>query len=317
MLRLLASRLAQAILMLLLLSMATFALLRLAPGDPGVALYGPYATREDLAQLRQRWGLDDPLYIQYVRWLVNAATGDLGRSFSDGRPVTAVIWERIPATLLLTASALLLAILVGVGAGVLSVIHRYSWVDRLATLLAVAFYSTPPFWLGILLLLLFSVELGWLPSGGMRTPGALTSPGDLLRHLLLPALALSVRDAGRFAQVTRASVLEALAQDYVRTATSKGLSRATIATRHILRNTLLPLLTLLGLSIPGLLSGALVVETVFGWPGLGRLAMEASLQRNYSVVMGEVLLVAVLALLGSLLADLAYTAADPRIARKG
>ncbi len=311
----LVSRLAQGVLLLLLVSMATFALLRLTPGDPGVALFGPYATTEDLAQLRQRWGLDAPLPLQYGRWLLNVASGDLGHSFTDGRPVLSVIAERLPATLLLTATALLLAILLGLGAGVLSAAHRFSWIDRGATLLATAFYSTPPFWLGMLLILIFSVQLGWLPSGGMRTPGGPSNPADLLRHLILPALALCVRDVGRFARLTRISMVEVLAQDYVRTATAKGLARGTILLRHVLRNALLPVLTMLGMAIPGLLSGALVVETVFGWPGLGRLAMEAALQRNYSVVLGEVMFVALLALLGSLLADLACAAADPRLRR--
>lgn len=315
--RVVLSRLVQAALLLLLVSVATFALLHLTPGDPGALLYGLSASPRDMAQLRERWGLDAPLYVQYLKWLANVATGDLGRSYQDGRPVLTVISERLPATLLLAGTALALATLVGVGMGVLSASRRGSWLDRAATFLATAFYSTPAFWLGILLILLFSVGLGWLPSGGMRTPGSTVELGDLAGHLALPALALALRDAGLFARVTRAALLEVLAEDYLRTAAAKGLGRPTILLRHALRNALLPVLTLLGMSVPGLLSGAVVIETVFGWPGLGRLAIESALQRNYPVILGEVLLVAALALLGSLLADLAYSIADPRVGRAG
>lgn len=315
MFRVVVSRLAQSIVLLLLVSVVVFALLRLTPGDPGVLLYGPDASPRDLMQLRERWGLDEPLHLQYLRWLANALGGDLGRSYTDGRPVLGVIAERIPATLLLSGTALLLALLAGVPVGVFAATHRSSWLDRASTLLATALYSTPPFWLGILLILLVSMRLGWLPSGSMGTPGGDLGLADLLRHLILPAVALAMRDAGRFARVTRASVIDVLGQDYLRTAAAKGLGRVVIATRHTLRNALLPLITLLGLSVPGLLSGAVVVETVFAWPGMGRLAIESALQRNYPVVLGEVLVVATLALLGSLLADLAYSMADPRIGR--
>jgi len=308
-------RLAQSMVLLLLVSVAVFVLVRLTPGDPAVVLYGPDASPQDVMQVRERWGLDAPLHLQYLRWLANAAGGDLGRSYADGRPVLWVIAERIPATLLLTGSALLLALLVGIPGGVLAATRRSSWLDRLTTVLATALYSTPPFWLGILLILLVSIRLGWLPSGSMRTAGGGSELADLARHLILPALALAMRDMGRFARVTRASVLDVWGQDYVRTAAAKGLHRATIVGRHTLRNALLPVLTLVGMSIPGLLSGAVVVEMVFAWPGLGRLAMESALQRNYPVIMGEVLVVAVLAVLGSLLADVAYTMVDPRIRR--
>lgn len=313
--RSIGARLAQSVILLLLVSIVVFALLRLTPGDPGILLYGPDATSQDLMQIRQRWGLEDPLHIQYLRWLSNALGGDLGRSYSDGRPVLAVIAERVPPTLLLTGTALLLAILVGVPLGVFAATHRSSGLDRISMLLATTFYSTPPFWLGILLILVFSLKLGWLPSGSMLAARGEPDLPGILRHLLLPALALALRDMGRFARVTRASVLDVLGQDYLRTAAAKGLSQAAIHTRHTLRNALLPIITLLGLSAPGLLSGAVVVEMVFAWPGMGRLAVESALQRNYPVVLGEVLVVAVLAITGSLLADIAYSLADPRIGK--
>lgn len=310
-----ASRIAQAILLMVLVSLVSFTLLRLTPGDPAVTLYGSDATSEDLAQVRERWGLDAPLYLQYLRWLANAAQGDLGRSYVDGRPVLAVVSERIPATLLLAGTALALATLVGVTLGVVSALQRSSWPDHLSMLLATSLYSTPSFWLGVLLILLFSMALGWLPSGGMRMPGGEYTPGDLIRHLALPAIALAARDIGRFARLTRSAMLEVLYQDYMRTATAKGLSPDVIATRHALRNALLPILTLLGMAVPGLLSGTVVIETVFGWPGMGRLVIESALERNYPVIMGELLIVALLAVIGSLLADLAYAVADPRIGR--
>ncbi len=313
MIRLALSRAAQALLLLLLVSIAAFCLLRLAPGDPGALLYGPNASATDLAQFRERWGLDAPPYVQYIRWLSNAASGDLGRSYVDGRPVLSVIGERVPATLELALSALLIAAIVGITLGVLSARTHSSLPDQLVRLLTTAIYSTPPFWLGILVILLFSICLGWLPPGGSQSPAVAGDAVDFLRHLALPVFVLAARDAARFARLTRASVLAVAAQDYVRTASAKGLGRTTIELRHVLRNALSPIIALLGISIPGLLSGTVIVETVFAWPGMGRLVIEAALQRNYPVIMGEVLIVAAMAMAGSLLADLACAAADPRI----
>lgn len=315
--RLALSRIAQALLLLLLVSVATFGLLRLAPGDPGALLYGPNASAKDMAQVRERWGLDAPLYVQYIRWLSNTATGDLGRSYVDGRPVLSVIVERVPATLELALSALLVAAVGGISLGVLSARTRSAWLDRWIRLLTTAVYSTPPFWLGILVILIFSIHLGWLPPGGTQSPAVSGGAWDFLRHLALPMLVLAAGNAARFARLTRASVLTVAAQDYVRTASAKGLSQSTIELRHVLRNALSPIFALLGVSIPGLLSGTVIVETVFAWPGIGRLVIEAALQRNYPVIMGEVLIVAAMAMGGSLLADLACAAADPRIRRRG
>ncbi|HEX2988488.1 MAG TPA: ABC transporter permease [Chloroflexota bacterium] len=313
--RQIGSRAAQAALLLFLVSLATFSLVRLVPGDPGAFFYGTSASAEDIALFRSRWGLDAPIHTQYLRWLANAAGGDLGRSYQDGRPVLAVVAERIPASLLLTGTALLVATVIGVGLGIFAAGRRNSRWDRGVTLVATLCYSTPAFWLGIVLILVFSVWLGWLPSGGIRNPAGTSDLGDLLRHLTLPAAALALRDVGRFARITRSSMLEVLSQEYLQTAAAKGLRSRTIALRHTFRNALLPIITLLGMSVPGLLSGSVIIETVFGWPGMGRLAIEAAIQRNYPVIMGEVLIVATLALLGSLLADIAYSVADPRLGR--
>jgi peptide/nickel transport system permease protein len=310
-------RLVQSVILMLVISAVVFALLRLAPGGPGGLLYGLQATPEDMAQIRERWGLDDPIHVQYARWLVNAATGDLGQSYIDGRPVAQVIAERIPATLLLTVSALILANGAGLVMGVVAAMRRGRWVDRIATTIATICYSSPAFWIGILAIFVFSAHLGWLPSGGMRPAGEASGLLDWGRHLILPAAILALREAGRVARVVRASMLEVIDRDYVRTAVAKGLHSRSIALRHVLRNALLPLVSLIGLSMPGLLSGAVVVETLFGWPGLGRLVIESALQRDYAVIMGEVLIVALLAIIGSLLADIAYMIIDPRIGRPG
>jgi peptide/nickel transport system permease protein len=298
---------------LLLLSVVAFALLRLAPGDPLALLHGADLTPEERAAARAYWGLDDPLPVQYVRWAGNALRGDLGRSFADGRPVLGVIGERVPATVQLAGSALLLALGIGLGAGVLAAARPHSAADLLATAAATVLYSTPSFWLALILVLVFAVWLGWLPASGMENVRGPAGLGDRLAHLALPALVLSLREAAALARYTRASLRDVLAQDYVRTARAKGLPEHAVVLRHALPPALLPVITLLGLYLPRLVGGAIVVETVFAWPGLGRLLLEASLQRNYTVIMGEVLLVGTAVILANLLADLCYAAADPRV----
>ncbi len=315
--RTLVSRMVQAVGLLVFASLAAFLLVRLAPGDPAALLYGPSATPADLAQFRERWGLDDPLHTQYLRWLSNLLQGDLGRSYLDGRPVLAVIAERVPATLVLSLAALLIASVGGVTVGVLAARRPFGKLDRLLSALTALLYATPPFWFGLMLIFVFSLSLGWMPTGGIRDPAGTGGPLDQLRYLALPALALASRDGARFARLTRSAVLAVLREEYVRTATAKGLSERIVTWRHVLRNALLPPISLIGLAVPGLLSGAVVIETVFSWPGMGRLAIESALQRNYPVVLGEVILVALLALAGSLVADVACAAADPRIRRRG
>jgi peptide/nickel transport system permease protein len=311
--RYLAGRAVQSSLLLLALSLIAFAILHLAPGDPAALLYGPDATPADLAQVRAHWGLDRPLPLQYLSWLGHAARGDLGRSLADGRPVAAVIGERLPATLLLAATALALAAGLGVALGTAAAARAGTALDRGLGLLATVGYSIPPFWLALVSILLLAVSWGWLPSGGLSTPGRPVSALDVLAHLILPASVLALHPLARFMRFTRAGLVQVLGQDYVRTARAKGMGERAILFRHAARNAAIPLITLLGLAAPQLLSGSAVVETVFGWPGLGRLMVEAAFQRNYSLLMGDILLVGVLVVLGSLLADVAYTLADPRI----
>jgi peptide/nickel transport system permease protein len=311
--RYLASRVAQSVLLLLALSLIAFAILHLAPGDPAALLYGPDASTADLAQMRVRWGLDRPLSLQYLAWLGNAARGDLGRSLADGRPVTAAIGERLPATLLLAGSALLLAVGIGVALGTIAATHAGTLLDRALTMVATVAYSIPSFWLALLLILIFAVAWGWLPSGGLVSPAGPALLTDILAHLFLPSLVLSLQLMAQLLRFTRSSLLEVLSQGYMRTARAKGLPEAVILLRHAFRNAAIPLVTLLGLAVPRLVSGSVVVETIFAWPGLGRLMVDAAFQRNYSVLMGDILLVGVLVLFGTLLADVAYALVDPRI----
>ena len=311
--RIVAGRLIRAAPLLALLSLISFAILHLAPGDPAALLYGVDATSQDLVQVRAHWGLDRPLPIQYLNWLAHVVQGDLGRSLVDGRPVAEIIGERLTATLALALAALVLAVVAGVGLGVAAATHAGSALDRLLSLLATLSYSIPPFWLGLLLILLFAVQLRWLPSGGLTSPTRPATLADLLAHLVLPAVVLSLPLLAQFLRYTRAGLLEVLQQGYVRTARAKGLGERAVLLRHAFRNAAIPLITLLGLSLPQLLSGSAVVETVFAWPGLGRLLVEAAFQRNYSVLMGDILLAGGLVVLGSLIADLCYALADPRI----
>lgn len=309
----LTGRVGQGIFVLLVVSILAFGLLHLAPGDPAALLYGPDLSAEELKAVRTAWGLEDPLPVQYVRWLSRFIQLDFGRSYSDGRPVRDVIFERLPATLYLTVSALGIAVVFGVTVGIISALRPLSWLDYAVTTVSTVLYSAPNFWLGLLLVLVFSVWLGWLPSAGMHSVRGPASPGDRLAHLVLPAFVLSLREVASLIRYTRAGMIEVLGQDYIRLARAKGLPEYRVVLDHAFRNAALPVITLVGLFIPRLVGGSVVVETLFSWPGMGRLMVEAAFARNYPVLMGEIILVGAVVILGSLLADLAYGLADPRI----
>lgn len=309
----LTARLGQMVAMMLVVSVLAFGLLHLAPGDPAALLYGSDLSREQLAQVRAAWGLDAPLPVQYVLWLGNVLRGDMGRSFVDGRPALQVIAERLPATLELTLTALLVALVAGPTLGTVAALRPRAFLSRLASFVAVALYSLPSFWLALLAILVFSVALKWLPSAGTESLRGPTGPFDGLAHLVMPAIVLSLRETGRLMRFTRASVSDILSQDYVRLAYAKGLSESQAVVRHVLRNAAPPVITLLGLAVPQLLSSSIVVETVFAWPGIGRLVVESAFQRNYTVLMGEIVMVSVLVAVGSLAADIGYAWADPRV----
>lgn len=318
----LARRLATSLLMIVLLMTMVFAVVRLAPGDPLEVGLADTVEARDRELLRQRLGLDEPLAGQYLRWVGGTLTGDLGTSLRQQRPVAAIVREAIGPTLLLSLSAWLLHLLLAVPAAVAMSARRGRAVDHLLGGAGVVLLSLPGFWLGLMLILLFARQLGWAPVGGMHTVGAeLISPAarlvDLLRHLALPALTLALGSFMATARYARAALDEALAQDFILAARARGIGERRLLWRHALPHALLPLVTLAGLHLPQLLGGAVVVEVVFGWPGLGRVAVEAIGARDYPVIMAVTLLSAVLVTAGSLLADLGYRRADPRVRLAG
>lgn len=310
-------RFGQAVPLLLIVSMIGFAILHLAPGGPmSQFAAGGEMSQEDLDRIAEQLGLNRPLPVQYAEWLWRMLSGDWGRSYRDGQPVTAIIGSHVGATLQLMATSTLLAMLIGAWIGIVGAIRRYSLFDSLATVGAMIALSIPTFWFGLVVIYVFSVCLGWLPSGNRSTIG----DGSLLNqihHMVGPVMVLALVSTAVWSRYMRSSMLDVVNQDYIRTARAKGLSQRSILIRHALRNALLPMITITGLHVPTLLSGALVTETVFTWPGMGRLFLDSISYRDYPVVMGILMFSAVLVLIGSLVADLLYGVADPRIARGG
>ena len=318
MLGFLARRIGAAALVAFGVATITFFLIHLAPGSPLLGSgENPYVSAEALEQMRRNFALDRPLHVQYVRYLYNLVRGDWGMSFTMHRPVLDAFRDAVPNTLLLAAAALILDFLLGIAIGTLQGMRAGSWFDRIGSAVTLTLYSVPAFWLGLMLVLVFGQELGWLPVGGVVDPvmyPTRTWPGKLLDrgvHLILPTLTLGLIGAAATARYQRAAMLEVVRQDFIRTARAKGLTEGAVAL-HALRNAVLPTITLLGLSLPMLLSGAVLVETVFAWPGLGRLAFEALLRRDYPVVTGAATLVALAVVAGNLVADVLTRLADPR-----
>lgn len=294
------------------ISVIVFLVLRLTPGDPALILLGPIATQEDVDRLRAELGLNAPLYVQYALWFGHVLHGDLGTSITMHRPVLGEVLLKLRATALLTGAALLFSTAVGVTAGVLAGWKRNSAIDRLSMVLALLGVSVPVFWLGIVLIFVFSVWLRVLPAGGMHAPFG-GGPLDTLAHLVLPAVALGAASAGIVARITRSSMLEVIRQDYMRTARAKGVAEGHVLRRHGLRNALIPIVTVLGVQIGYLLSGAILTETVFSWPGVGTLLVTAILSRDFPMVQGGVLFVAALFVIVNLAVDVSYTYLDPKI----
>jgi peptide/nickel transport system permease protein len=301
--RLILDRLASAVPTLLAVTLVVFAIVRAIPGDPARILAGDFATDETVAELRARWSLDRPVPIQYAVYLDRLLHGDLGRSIVTSTPVAPELIERFLRTLELAVAAILIASSVGVLAGVVSAVRRSSVLDYLSTALALTGVSTPIFWSGLILILIFSVTLEWLPSGGTGT----------LAHLVLPATSLGLFGAGVIARQTRSSLLEALGQDFVRTARSKGLTERVVVLKHALKNALVPVVTVLGDQFGRMLGGAILTETVFAWPGMGRYLVDAILMRDYPVIQAIILLFAACFLVVNLVVDLSYGALDPRV----
>ncbi|WP_028750024.1 ABC transporter permease [Rhizobium leucaenae] len=302
--------------MLIALSMLIFLLLRLTPGDPIDAYIDPNVPMSpaDLANLRRSLGLDQPLPLQYFGWLENALTGNLGYSIKRlDQPVLGLVLSRIGPTLLLMGSALVIAIIAGIAVGVFSAVRRNSLADLSFSVFALAGISSPAFLSALIGLYIFSVRLHWMPSGGMLTPGEEFSIGDLIHHLILPAALLSIAQAALITRYMRASLLEVLNQDYVRTARAKGVKEFWVVTKHALRNALLPIVTLVGSTIGLAIGGAIFIESVFNWPGMGLLLVNAVETRDYPVIMGATLIIGICVIVVNLLTDITYAVVDPRI----
>lgn len=312
-----ARRLVQSLVLLLVVSMIGFAILHLAPGGPlSQFAAGGEMTQADIARVSAQLGLDRPLPVQYAEWFWRMLRGDWGSSYRDQQPVLSVISSHVGATVELMLTSTLLAMLLGGWIGILGAIKRYSLFDSLATIGAMIALSIPTFWFGLVVIYVFSVWLGWLPAGSRFTIGDDSLLGRI-HHLIGPCIVLALVSTAVWSRYMRSSMLDVVNQDYIRTARAKGVPERHILLRHALRNALLPMITITGLHVPTLLSGALVTETVFTWPGMGRLFLDSISYRDYPVVMGILMFTAVLVLLGSLVADLLYSLADPRIARSG
>jgi peptide/nickel transport system permease protein len=295
-------------------SIIGFGLMHLAPGGP-LAVYtlNPTIQAQDIERIKVALGLDQPVHIQYLKWAAGMFTGTWGHTFFGGRPVLHVILERVPATFVLMGSALSLAILIGTAIGMLGAVKRYSLFDYLATTGALFALSFPTFWFGLMAIYMFAVKLRWLPSGGMYELGNEGDPLDLLRHLLLPTLVLALVLVATWSRYARSSFLEVIHQDYIRTARAKGLIARDVMLRHALPNALVPLIALFGIQLPTLFSGALVTETIFGWPGMGRLFVDALTMKEYPVLMGMMMFTALFVIVGNLLADIGVALVDPRV----
>jgi peptide/nickel transport system permease protein len=317
--RFLARRLVQALFILAGIAVINFLLVHLAPGDVVDVLAGEAGTADAayLADLRQKFGLDRPLHVQLARYLWNVATLDLGHSFRHNMPVIALILQRLPATLLLMVTSLGVAFLAGIALGVTASRRVRSLTDNAISVVALLAYATPLFWLGLMLIVVFTLKLNLLPGSGMYTVGATQTLAqhalDVLRHLVLPATTLSLFFMATYTRLMRASMLEVYGMDYVRTARAKGIAEWRVVYGHVLRNALLPMVTMLGVQVGSLLGGAVVVEVVFGWPGLGRLAFEAVFQRDFNLLLGVLLLSSCLVIAVNLAVDVLYGWLDPRI----
>lgn len=313
------TRLLQGAIAILMIAVVNFMLVHAAPGDPVSVLAGEAGASDPqfVAQLRQQFGLDQPVTTQLATYIGKVVQLDLGYSYRQQQPVLQLIMDRLPATLLLTGSAFVLSLLFGVTLGALCARRVGTWVDSAITVVALVFYAIPPYWLALMAVLVFTVQLEWLPGFGFSTVGAgltgLALAWDIAKHLVLPSLSLALFYMAVYARMTRASMLEVAQMDFVKTARAKGVQPGRILRAHILRNALLPVVTLAGIQAGGLIGGAVLAETVFAWPGIGRLMFDALLQRDYSLLLGAFLVTAAMAVLFNLITDLVYTLVDPRI----
>jgi peptide/nickel transport system permease protein len=295
-------RLWQSLLVLFGVSVVVFLILHLT-GDPAALLLPPDATAEDIARFRTAMGFDDPVAVQYIRFLKGAVRGDFGESLRHGEPAMPLVVERLPATFQLAGAGLLIALALAIPAGIISAMKRNTAVDYIATVSALLGQAMPTFWLGIMLILVFSVRLNWLPSSGRGG----------LEHLILPAITLGLFTTARITRLTRSGMLEVLAQDYIRTARAKGVGESPVVWKHALKNASIPIVTIVGIELGTLLGGSVITETIFAWPGVGRLSVQAIFNRDYPVVQSAVFLLASTFVIVNFLVDIVYTYLDPRI----
>lgn len=322
MVRYIFKRLVQAIPLLIGIATVTFFIVHMAPGDP-MNFYLERRSHDTLSPevielIRQKYGLDQPVHIQYLKWLGNLLQGDLGESFVHRRPVTALLAEAIPYTILLAGLALVLDALVGISLGIVSAVKQHSALDKTVSLGSLIVYSVPGFWLALMLVLVFSVHLGWFPTSQTRSFDYVSLSWfekltDLIWHLVLPVFVLGIASAAETARYMRSRLLEVLNEEFILAARARGLSERTVILKHALRNALIPIVTIFAMRVPFLLGGAVIIETIFAWPGMGRLAMSAVIARDYPVILATMMIAAVLTILGNLLADVTYTVVDPRI----
>ncbi|QOY37411.1 ABC transporter permease [Anaerobacillus isosaccharinicus] len=295
------------------ISIISFAIMYAAPGKPAVMNLDPDISVEDREKQMEKLGLNDPAHVQYLRWMGNVVKGDFGTSFTKKQPVKDMILDRLPNTLILMVFSTILAVIIAIPFGVISATKQYSKLDYGVTISSFLGLATPNFWLGLMLIMFFSVQLGWTPVGGVATLGADFSLLDRLHHLILPAIVLATADMAGLTRYTRSSMLEVINQDYIRTARAKGFRESTVIYKHGLRNGLIPIITIFGLMLPTFIGGSVIVESLFSWPGIGKLFIDATFERDYPVIMAITMFGAVLTVLGNLIADILYAVMDPRI----
>ncbi|PYZ95925.1 diguanylate cyclase [Alteribacter lacisalsi] len=308
----LANRLGQSIVLLLIVSVITFFLINLAPGGPSSVMRMDASPEERQAMI-DRLGLDDPVPVRYVQWLGDAVRGDFGTSFSTSEPVTDRVMSRIPYTLELTVFTIVFSVFFGILFGIIAAMKRGGFREYSINFISVIGLSVPGFWLGIMLILLFSVQLGWLPSSGVGPRGADFSFTGWIAHLIMPVLILSTTILPNIVRFTRSSMLEVVSQNYIRTARAKGAKESLVIYVHALRNALIPVVSIIGVLIPRLLSGAVITEAIFGWPGIGSLIIEAARGRDYPLVMGVTIFVTIVVIVCNLIVDMIYSKIDPRV----
>ena len=311
MFRYILTRLVQSIPVLILVSLISFSIMKLVPGDPAVLIGGPSATPADLEQIRRNLGLDQPFHVQMWRYYAGLAQGDLGRSLLLGKPVLESVIERIPISLSIAIYAMGLTLLFGIACGVVAALRRSTWVDQAAMMFALVGVSLPNFWLALMLMILFSVHLGWLPTGGYVP--FMTDPIGWFRSATMPAVSLALLQIGLLARITRSTMLEVLQQDYIRTARAKGLSEVAVIAKHAFKNVMIPVVTVIGVIFSVLISGSVVIESIFSVPGIGSLLGSAVLRRDYPMIQGGLLFVAATLMLLNLVVDVLYAWFDPRV----